>query len=453
MERDFRSFRRDLHKLKRSQYEGRSVMDYEEALDFVRKELGNKLVERLSVEEDEDDVKVKDKAYLREKIKEFEGYVSDIVYGNNVQVRGYEDNKIKDFIDDVVGEFVGYSVLEDARKDPLVSDIYVLDWQTIIVERDGENVPYHRTFRSPKHYKDFVERIIRDAGKEINMGDSSIVDFEIYGDRGAATSPKVSPKDYSLTIRKHSEDHLQRDDLIKGGVMNEEIADFLGTAILGETNMIYAGLTGSGKTTSIRALLDYYVTKSNKRMIVVEDTQELFPRNKHTLEFVSVKSDNPKQAVTLEQLIYTTLRLKPKYIVVGEVRGREAQAMVEGMETGHSTITTMHGGTPWNIINRLVTKYLMAMPSLSIDVVERIIGSSLDYIAIQDNIPGIGRKVTMIHEVDYDFDKRRVVLKPIFEFDFRTQEFVFKNRISKEKAQNMMRRGVKYEDVAKWMEQ
>ena len=126
--------------------------------------------------------------------------------------------------------------------------------------------------------------------------------------------------------------------------------------------------------------------------------------------------------------------------------------MVEGMETGHSTITTMHGGNPWNIINRLVTKYLMQMPSLSIDVVERIIGSSLDYICIQDNIPGIGRKCTSIHEVSYDFVERRVVLRCIMRFDFEVEDFVFESKLSREKAETMMRRGIKWEELKDWVE-
>lgn len=255
-----------------------------------------------------------------------------------------------------------------------------------------------------------------------------------------------------MTIRKHNEDQITKEHIVKNGVLNEELADLLGLLITGESNLIYAGITGSGKTTTIRALLDHYVTKANKRMLVCEDTQELFPQNEHTLELVSVKSDDESLRVTLGQLIITALRLKPKYIIVGEVRGEEAQAAVEGMETGHSTIFTMHGGNPWNIINRLVTKYLMAMPSLGIDVVERIIGSSLDYIAIQDNIPGTGRKCTSLSEVTYNFETRRIELKPIYKYDFRTKEFKFENKISREKADMMMSRGVAWDQLEPWVE-
>jgi len=429
-----------------------AVLDYEEALETVRQELGEQLVNRMEHEEGKKGEQVKkDKDYLRAKKKQYQEMISNIVYQENIRVRGYESN-VNIFIEELVGEFAGYSVLEDAFNDPLVSDIFVIRWNLIILERDGVNVEYKKAFRNPKHYKDVLERFIREAGKEINLGDSSIVDFELYGDRGCATSTRVSPEDYSLTIRKHSEDHINRNDIVNYKVINEEMADLLGTLIVGESNLIYAGLTGSGKTTTIRALLDHYVSQANKRMLVAEDTQELFPQNRHTLKLVSVKSDDNRVAVPLSKLIHTALRLKPKYIIVGEVRGEEAQAMVEGMETGHSTITTMHGGNPWNIINRLVTKYLMAMPSLGIDVVERIIGSSLDYVCIQDNIPGVGRKCTSITEVSYNFNTRRVDLKTIVRFDFEKNDFVFENKISREKADTMLRRGIKWEQIQKWVE-
>lgn len=457
METDFKSFRRDLMKLNRQKQENGIVLSYEEALEEVQELLSQRLAQEMDIEQKEKEKQVvKDKEYLRQKKEKYRDLITSIVLSNSIRVRGYEgggDNPdIYDFIEEMVGEFAGYSVLEEAFKDPEVSDIFCLRWNCIFVEKKGVNQKYPYTFRSPKHYKNVVERFIRESGKEINNGDSTIVDFELYGDRGCATSPRVSPKDYSLTIRKHSEDHIRLEQLIQWQVFDQKVADLLGTLIVGETNIIYAGLTGSGKTTSIRALLDHYVTKANKRMLVCEDTQELFPENEHTLELATVKSDDPNVAVPLSRLIVTALRLKPKYIVVGEVRGVEAEAMVEGMETGHSTITTMHGGNPWNIINRLVTKYLMQMPSLSIDVVERIIGSSLDYICIQDNIPGVGRKCTSIHEVSYDFHDRKVVLKPIVEFDFKTNSFVFKNKISMEKAQTMMRRGIKWEELEQWVE-
>ena len=288
---------------------------------------------------------------------------------------------------------------------------------------------------------------MREAGTELNKGEKKIVDFEVYGNRGNAIIDTVATKGYCLTMRKHAENPIVLQQIVNGGTMSQTIADLLGYIIQGEMNLIYAGITGSGKTTTLRALLDYYVPQLGKRILCAEDTQELFLKNEHTVELKTVHSNKEEESVDMESLIITALRMKPKYIVVGEVRGAEAEAAVEGMETGHSTIFSMHGGTVWNIVNRLVTKYLMSMPSLGIEVVERIIGSAVDYVAIQDDVPGIGRRVTSIHEISYDFEKRCVTATPIVEFSFEKMDWEWKNPISSEKTRTMLRRGLPLEKV------
>lgn len=393
---------------------------------------------------------VKDKQYLRTMKKRKRSQIVNCLTKLAIEVRGYNAETIDLFIDEMVAETAGYSVLEDAFNDPEVSDIYCIAWNKIFVEKNGQNVEYWRKFRSPSHYKLVIERFMTEAGKELNIGDSKIVNFELFGDRGCATSESVSPEARSMTIRKHKEEHITYDEIEEQGVYTSEMGEFLQMIIDGECNLIYGGLTGSGKTTTIRALIDHVVTKNGKRMLVCEDTQELFPKNEHTLQLVSCPTNNPETSIDLIDLIYAALRLKPKYIIVGEVRGMEAVAAVEAMETGHSTIFTMHGGTPYNILNRLNSKYLMGMPSIGSAVADRIIGASVDYIAIQSNIPGVGRVISSLVEISFDFNEGRMMVREIFVFDPLECEHVLKNRITKEKTSKMLERGVPRELLLKW---
>lgn len=452
MDRDIKSFRKEILD-RRNQSKAGFLLSYEEAIEEIRENLKVLIKEENKRKNDGkvDFKKNKDKKYLKKNKGKFREYIKEIVAVNNIRVKGYDHDKIDEFVEEAVSLFAGFDILEDAYQNPDVTDIYVIDYNKIFIEENGVNKKYHKNFRSREHFKTFMYRLLNEAGKELNVGDSKKADFELYGDRYCATSPAISPEGYSLTIRKHSEEHITFNQLLEGELLNEEIADFIGKIIKGERNIVYAGLTGSGKTTSIRAFLDHFVPELNKRMIVCEDTQELFPKSEHTLELVSAKTGDPKTEMTLQQLVYTSLRLKPKYIVVGEVRAEEAQAASEAMETGHSTIFTMHGGKAVNCINRVVTKYLTSMPSLGIEVVERIIGSSIDYIFIQDNIPGIGRKITEVSEISYDFDKRTVSIKPIFKFNFEKELFERVDAISKDKAEMMLRRGVKMEEIKRWM--
>lgn len=450
LETDIKKIREDL---RRTNYKSgtSAIVEYGEALERVRSGLNIKIKAIRAQQGHEEDRAIKDKEYLIRKKKEYQEYVQEIFYAEALRVEGYEGVAAGAFINEVVNEFVGLDILEDAYFNPKVTDIYCLAWDTIYIEESGINVKLEKTFRNPEHYKNFIFRLVSDAGKELNNGTNKKVDFELYGDRYCATSLAISPSAFSLTIRKHPEDHVRFSDIQRAGVLSDQMAELMGLMIKGERNIIYAGITGTGKTTSIRAILDHYVTSLNKRVIVCEETQELFLENDHTLDLVATKTEDKKSSVSLYDLIITCLRLKPKYIVVGEVRAEEAEAAVEAMETGHSTIFTMHGGRSINCINRLVTKYLTKMPTLGIEVVERIIGSAVDYIWVQDHIPGIGRKVTEVSEIDYDFKNKTIRVTPIFKYDFKRKDFVLVNKISQEKAELMLRRGVQYEEILPWV--
>lgn len=430
----------------------RQALDKEDAeqliTDFLS-ELEKKELDDEALTQAKKEIK-KDKSYLREIKRKKREQIIECITQKGIEVRGYNNDNIELFINEMVAETAGYSILEDAFNDPGVSDIYCIKWNVIFVEKNGENIPYWKTFKSPKHYNIIIDRLMMEAGKELNVGDSKIVNFELYGDRGCATSEAVSPDAKSVTIRKHKEDHVVFDEIIDQEVMSEEMREFFEMIIDGEMNLIYGGLTGSGKTTTIRAMIDSVVTRNKKRMLVCEDTQELFPKNKHTLQLVSSPTKDPDTSIDLIDLIYAALRLKPKYVVVGEVRGMEAVAAVEAMETGHSTIFTMHGGKAANIINRLNSKYLMGMPSIGSAVADRIIGAAVDFIAIQSSIPSVGRVCSSIVEVSYDFDNEKIVLKTIFKYDYIKREHVLVNRLSEEKIDKLIERDISLELAQRW---
>jgi len=348
-------------------------------------------------------------------------------------------------VTDLAAEFVGFSILEQAMNDPEITDIFCNAYDQIFVEKAGRNMRWPKSFSSPNDYNIFIDRLLRINKKSISTGENKIVDFEVFGTRGNAVSEAVNDAGRALTMRKHNEVPIQLDFMVNKGLMTWDIANMLGMFIEGETNLIVAGITGSGKTTTMRGLLDKYIPPLGKRALVLEDTPELFLANPHTLALHTVTTNNEKTEVTLAGLIVTALRLKPKYIVVGEVRGPEAEAAVEGMATGHSTIFSMHAGTVIDAVNRLVTKYLMKMPSLGVDVVERIIGSAVNFVLIQDDILGIGRRVTSVTEIGYDDATRRVKTIPLVTFDFEKKGWIWRNNISSSVQNTMMRRGISNE--------
>ena len=103
-------------------------------------------------------------------------------------------------------------------------------------------------------------------------------------------------------------------------------------------------------------------------------------------------------------------------------------------------------------IDRLVDKFLTAVPNISSEVAERKVVNAVDFIAIQDDIRGIGRRVTSISEISYDSKTRSTVIKPIMKFNFLTRKFDFVNKISEAKAETMMRRGIPIEQLYDYTE-
>lgn len=433
IEKDIKSFKKDKQRLV-----GVTTRGYM----YSREEAQDLIVSKLSDYIAQNNIQLLQgngsKEYFRKIRKQYYDVLEDLIHKERITVREYKDN-MPGFINYMVEEIVGYSVLADAFNDPEVTDIFCNTWNEIFVERNGKMERYPHTFRSPKHFKAFIDRVLRVDSKEINKGTDKIVSAVFYEDRLEAIIDPVAAKGISITFRKHSENHITLQDLLNQGVLTEDLAKLIGVLVLGQTNIAVGGITGSGKTTSFRAFLNQF---AKLRMLVIEDTQELFPDVENNLQLVSYKSDNPDEELTLERLIYTALRLKPRYIAIGEVRGREMIGVVEAGETGHSTMFTAHADSAVNLVNRMVTKYMMAMPNLSVDVVERLIGSAIDYVIIQDDIPGIGRKITSLTEVSYNFDERRVEYKPIYRFNFETNDFEQLNKLSPEKADKMLRRGV-----------
>lgn len=434
----------------------KQTLTYDEVYKMVSRAMEEDAVAKLKEQSLSSAVKaVKDKQYYRENFAFYFNLVKNQLLTNGIRVaKQGEDGRaveipIDELAKDITSGFVGYDCLEDAFNDPGVSDIFVIAWNDIWVERNGKNEVYPKHFRNPVAYKNFVDRLLRESGKQLDTGENKIVDFEVYGNRGNVLIDSIATKGICLTMRKHNEVPIQLDSMIKRNLMTQEIADMLGMFIEGETNIIYAGITGSGKTTTLRALLDNYVPKLNKRILVLEDTQELFLKNPHTVDLTTIVTDDPKTSISLRDLNISALRMKPKYIVVGEVRGAEAESAVEGMETGHSTIFSMHGGNVWNVINRLVTKYLMQMPSLSMEVVERIIGSAVNFVCIQDDVPHIGRRLTSVHQISYDFKGKVVVAKPIIRYNFETNDWDWLNPISDDIINVMTRRGVSIDRAKK----
>jgi pilus assembly protein CpaF len=181
--------------------------------------------------------------------------------------------------------------------------------------------------------------------------------------------------------------------------------------------MIFSGGTGTGKTTLLQMLSNYFTVE--ERVVVIEDAAELkFAQD----NLVSLETRTPdkdgKGEVSIRDLIRNSLRMSPDRIVIGEVRGGEAIDMLQAMATGHSgTIGIMHGNSPKDVMSRLETMVLMSGVQLPLWEVRKLIVSTINLIVHLERLQDGSRKVTYVTEVrGIDKDKDEIAFNDLFVF-------------------------------------
>ena len=207
------------------------------------------------------------------------------------------------------------------------------------------------------------------------------------GDRVNATLSPISSKGNTITIRKFSADPWTITKFIKDHTISVEAAAFIWFAIQNELSILVAGGTGSGKTSMLNVVSNFF--PPNQRIISIEDTRELvLPANLHWVP-METRLANPegKGEISMLDLLVNSLRMRPDRILVGEIRRqREAQVLLEAMHTGHSVYATIHANNAEEVVVRLTNP--------PIDIPKPMI-SSLSLILVQSRNRRTGKRRTL----------------------------------------------------------
>ena len=174
-----------------------------------------------------------------------------------------------------------------------------------------------------------------------------------------------------FSIRKPATRLYTLADYVADGIMTADVARLLSLAVVERRNILVAGGTSSGKTTLANALLAE-MAHLDERVILIEDTRELQSPAADTVA-LRTRTD----AVTMADLVRSTLRLRPDRIIVGEVRGAEALDMLKAWNTGHpGGIATVHANSAMAALHRveqLVQEAVVTVP-------RRLIADAIDMI-------------------------------------------------------------------------
>jgi pilus assembly protein CpaF len=320
-------------------------------------------------------------------------------------------------IGELTDEALGLGPLERFLADTAISEIMVVDANTIYVERGGKLTKTDARFTDDERVRAVIERIVTPLGRRIDES-SPIVDARLKdGSRVNAVIRPIALRGSCITIRKFAKVPLTLDKLTQFGALTPQMGRFLQRCVLAKKNIIISGGTGSGKTTLLNVLSASI--PPDERVVTIEDAAELQLKQPHVVSLETRPANmEGKGEYTIRDLVKNALRMRPDRIVVGECRGGEALDMLQAMNTGHDgSLTTTHANSPREAIKRLETLCLMSGIDLPSRAIRENIASSIHMVVQQSRLADGSRKLTSIAEViGIDDESGDIELRPIFEF-------------------------------------
>jgi len=267
----------------------------------------------------------------------------------------------------LVRDFVGFNEADPLLRDFFVEDLECngLDTPVYIVHRIYRNLKTNLVYKDLERLSGFVEKIAQRCGKYISYA-SPILDGSLPdGSRINATyTQDITSKGPTFTIRKFTKTPWTPIQLLLFKTLSAEMLAYLWLLLQYKMNLLLIGGTSSGKTTLLNAIAFFIPPEA--RIVSIEDTRELNLAKDNWLPSVvrTATGAGTTGEIDLFALLKASFRQNPDYVIVGEVRGKEAYVLFQGMASGHSSISTIHADSVDTVIKRLETPPIELSPSL-----------------------------------------------------------------------------------------
>lgn len=368
----------------------------------IKNEMKQRILAELDMSQEIDDMEVR--RLVDQCIMEYKG-TTELPLPARIKLRKELFNTVRRM--DVLSEFL---------EDESVTEIMINGYDNIFIERSGRIYKVDQTFENEDRLASIIQQIVAGCNRIVNEA-VPIVDARLAdGSRVNVVLPPISLNGPTMTIRKFPKEKMTMERLIEVGALSEDAAEFLERLVKARYNIFVSGGTGAGKTTFLNALSDYI--PQQERVITIEDSAELQLKNVVNLVRLESRNSNVEgtNAVTIRELIKSSLRMRPDRVIVGEVRDAAAIDMLAAMNTGHDgSLSTGHANSSGDMITRLESMVLMGM-ELPLEAVRRQIASAVDVIIHLGRLRDGSRKVLEIAEVT-GMREGLVELHTIYEFE------------------------------------
>ena len=372
-------------------------------------------------------------------------------------------------------EMAEYSFLTPllARKD--IEEININSWDDIqIIPSKGQQYKYSEHFSSAQHAVDVVRRMLHnnklvfDASRPLVTGylDKNIrisaIHSLIVGDEVGV----------SVSIRIVNPCKITKQQFIESEMCTEEIYEFLAISFVHGISQVYAGATGSGKTTIMADIMSNI--PDHRRLITIEKSVREFDLVKrdengekinNVVHLVTYESDDPTRCVTMQDLLTKCLTMHPDAICVAEMKNEEAWEAQEAARTGHTVLTTTHASGVKGVYPRLATLCMQLYGDTPMNTLLSFVTEAFPIAVFLKKLDDGRRHIMEVAEcVGVNVEESKAITRTLWKYNVKSEkkidgkividgEFVRVNPISKELHDRMLENGVPEDMLRKYSEE
>ena len=299
---------------------------------------------------------------------------------------------------ELLQEITGYGVLQPFMEDEEIEEIWINHPGEIFFYGAG-GLKREQISLDEAGLRELIYRMLKHSNRRLDRlipyVDADLPD----GSRLHVVIPQVTRKHWAVNIRKFASSRFSIAALSESGTLTADQAGRLSVAVRERNTILVSGATQAGKTTPLSALLRE--VGESERIVSCEDTFELALQN---ADWVAMQtrpaSPEGDREIGLRELVRQALRMRPEWLVIGEVRGAEALDLLVALNSGIPGMCTLHAKSAKGALEKLMTLPLLAGENITEKFLRPTILGAVDLIVHCERDHQGKRRVSEIFEVN-----------------------------------------------------